>query len=1416
MLNRFFNSVLLFVVALGAFSSFGAEVVASPLSQYRRFAELRCTGYKGSEPLMDYPMLVKITTDIPYGFRYADTKVDGSEITFCLSDGTTLRSECDLWDPFGESIFWVRVPSFNHDSVIYMCWDLIDGRSVPDNTPARVWKNYVGVWHMNGGSGIERDATGHGLDGNPKCNYPLQMGETRESPVGCGRINQTRDSASGATTNYLKTAAYGDHISDPSVFTVSGWFKSTAIADANTTLRPISAKNIYDQKSGWEISYFKGDRKTCKIYGSGGHETYVSDLPDIYNNWVYLTFVFNGTKLTAYANGRYAGDRDIDAVITSSDGLAIGCNPDGSQPSWCGCYDEVRIYNGKLSADYIKADYDQMAGGGFGVFGPAHGGEVADDGTGFAPGIIAIPEGEASAAKFVWAGDGPVVNDAVAYIRYKFNLESVPDDVTLSYYLDDSGTVYLNGKKYNRDHSVREYLKTGKNTIAIMLKNERSSAGAIFMFRYTKDGREVRVFSDASGKGTVKTPADGWVNSDFNDSSWPQVSITGDVNTRPWAGLEGFPIEKYATLEERVRVEEEKRLALAWPAGLDQEPDPTTRVFYRGYRPLLEINGEEMDPLVNICGTGNPYDDTAVLRSSKQGFRIVQLNFDMNTLYDTEKNTCDFTLIEEKVRRLLRLVPDAYFMLSVRLNMPDWVKKNSDEQVGYGDGEADPDCTDERTERAVRPSAASEKYRTFACGLIKRLSEYVRARPWGKRMVGFRPGWGIYMEWHCYGMEHAPDTGRRMQERFAAYEKAKRGIDNAQIPTLVMRRHESGEANSSGDLLDPSQDQLVLDYYDCLANTIADLLLAFADEAKRDFPNRLVGAYYGYVFDNHPPEGANVLLDRVLADENIDFLSGPPFYGSDSRRAGGGFVSRTIPSLFRRYGKLPLLEDDSRFHHVRDWLQPHTNDGLEYATETESETEMCMRRNWLNSYFDGMGIQLNDPLSNAGVRPNFFDNPSVYRAMADSRAALAAAGEPAAESGNRIAVVMSARERLRMDGGKCSPLTWNLYSTSFLYLYRTGTAFDIISFEDYLADPRDYKIVLFLNPFYLTARERAVLVERTRQPGMTAVWLGPVGGVTDYGFDDEAMSALTGVSASGMARHPRIVCNDGSAKRYYLDQESVFYEQTFSNGARSIVVPEFPDSVEDYVTVLRQAGAWFYAEAGNYFRRHGDVFMFHVARKGLYTLRLPATVRRVRELYTGVDYTKNAIALESAGPATWLFKITESGACSVGDSVTAEIGDDGVLTFSGSGATRDFPTVSQLPWNPSDVKGVVVGAGVTLGANALSGLSSEIPVRTTVGGLNSQTSGSGSGSVPEGCVVVTKTELDAAGVETLTVSDGKAVLGISVCTNADLTAAVSTWRPVKFRKSDLDVSSDGMRILAPVPANAERGFMVIRSSDGVR
>ena len=238
-------------------------------------------------------------------------------------------------------------------------------------------------------------------------------------------------------------------------------------------------------------------------------------------------------------------------------------------------------------------------------------------------------------------------------------------------------------------------------------------------------------------------------------------------------------------------------------------------------------------------------------------------------------------------------------------------------------------------------------------------------------------------------------------------------------------------------------------------------------------------------------------------------------------------------------------------------------------------------------------------------------------------------------------------------------------------------------------------------------------------------------------------------------------------------------------------------------------GATPIAPIGHCVRRHGDVLMFHTASNATIRISLPAGMERVRELYTGEVYDSSELTLQSDGPNTWVFKAVPSGSESwtIGDSVVATLDADGVLAFSGTGPTYDYAGAADVPWDPASVTELRIGDGVELGENVLAALSDAVPVSLSLGELRSGFPA----SVPDGMTLVSTTELEAPGIATLEIANGTAVLGIAVCTNADLNAKAADWAPVSLEKADLGVSADGTRILVPVPVNADRGFMLLRS-----
>jgi hypothetical protein len=163
---------------------------------------------------------------------------------------------------------------------------------------------------------------------------------------------------------------------------------------------------------------------------------------------------------------------------------------------------------------------------------------------------------------------------------------------------------------------------------------------------------------------------------------------------------------------------------------------------------------------------------------------------------------------------------------------------------------------------------------------------------------------------------------------------------------------------------------------------------------------------------------------------------------------------------FHRYGKLAVVEDDSRYHHVR------ATRGLKDAhiTVSPEESRAAVMRNYFNRLFDGIGYQPLDPAPGNEYAFGSFDDPTVLSSLSDAMRISALVGDPGMDSHNDLAVVIDWRGRLRLHS-RCHRIgrMHETYRHSQENLYRAGVPFDMLTLDDYLAG-RDYPHVLFLNP----------------------------------------------------------------------------------------------------------------------------------------------------------------------------------------------------------------------------------------------------------------------------------------------------------------------------------------------------------------
>jgi hypothetical protein len=440
-----------------------------------------------------------------------------------------------------------------------------------------------------------------------------------------------------------------------------------------------------------------------------------------------------------------------------------------------------------------------------------------------------------------------------------------------------------------------------------------------------------------------------------------------------------------------------------------------------------------------------------------------------------------------------------------------------------------------------------------------------------------------------YGMDEGPDIGIRMTEAFRKWKNGKyANITQNEMPSMAERTNNDDRffLNRASN----ATEQKVIDFYECQATVIADLMTNLAHTVKTELPGRLVGMYYGYVMTTHPPEGANVMLDRVLSSPDVDFMSNPADYTEACRLAGGAYYHRTIPATFHRYGKLVMLEDDMRHYHISNYVQ------LTYiCTRNAQEAEMTTRRNWLNRYFDGCGLQMLDPEHKIDQRPFSMDAPPILQAISDSQRVLGEIGARPADSGNEVAVVVDWRERLRCSTRETFTHAL-VYTHSLPGLYASGVPFDMMSLDDFLAKPASrYRKAVFLNVFAPEGEMRTELQQRVSAADFKSVWL------FHCPFNLSSSNAKV---------------RDINNMPYHVTNPTVWRD------------------------LLTWMGATPIAPLGHCVRRHGDVIMFHTGTAGSHTITLPEGVEKVRELYSGQEYTlsDSQLTIESSGSGTWVFK----------------------------------------------------------------------------------------------------------------------------------------------------------------------------------
>ena len=373
------------------------------VAEFARGVKFTVAGYNGgAEVQTNFPVLVRLSTAIT-GFDYNDFYNDGSldtdgdgqpnleliDVGFVDAEGNGLSYDIDTWNPSGESLIWVSLPTMTNNTEFAMWYR--SSRTGKALNPDNVWTNYAGVWHFREDYGTETgsvkvyDSTTNQLTGSTLYNATTKGTSVSGGKVGRGRRmgDNIADGNKGTggidvsldEQNSPKRAAVDRLASPTPVFSTSFW-----IYPEMTVRYPyyVSRKNA-DTYPAWAIQSNDNKANTANAFrvfscGTGsGSNMGVSGVGAAQNTWTKIDVVYtdegsNG-KGYFYVNGvlknNGGGNLNTGKAANGSVDLYIGGGSGGDCRPFGGVMDEVRLQYGRPSNARIKADFDTVSTTGF-------------------------------------------------------------------------------------------------------------------------------------------------------------------------------------------------------------------------------------------------------------------------------------------------------------------------------------------------------------------------------------------------------------------------------------------------------------------------------------------------------------------------------------------------------------------------------------------------------------------------------------------------------------------------------------------------------------------------------------------------------------------------------------------------------------------------------------------------------------------------------------------------------------------------------------------------------------------------------------------------------------------------------------------------------------------------------------------
>lgn len=557
--------------------------------------------------------------------------------------------------------------------------------------------------------------------------------------------------------------------------------------------------------------------------------------------------------------------------------------------------------------------------------------------------------------------------------------------------------------------------------------------------------------------------------------------------------------------------------------------------------PAIEIDGKIYPPMTAtvttsmVCfgSTERNLDREYYRNLGKSGIKIFYVM--CNNVSLDENSVEDFA---KEARVILEEIPDAYIMVRMTL-IPsrEWIEQNPDETVSYSDGKVIPTIIRSESryvEANAMPSLCSEKWRKDMGEYMLETINQIRKLPFADRICGYFLGAGGTSEWYyinpiedfsdgSYG-----DLSKAFREEFTKYldKKYGKGKVSPQIPDCSSRFYTSevdwiiahpqrvlagqkaptppSYGKNIGSFLDIDKEMHTFDFYRAWHEGTANSVIHFAKLIKENYPDTLVGAFYGSMGGSEivwASNGAGVM--KILESGYVDFLANPGVY--ENRQPGGHTGQRVANDSFNLHGSLYVVEDDVRTHaenrYFGEFVEMFDVEDTVNVLKRDFGRDICNdTQGWWFDQHPG------------GGRYKF---PEVYDLFARQQGIGHLAYSLDRKKENEIAFIYdeeSVHTVSRQTTDECVQQIRNYEIANI------GAPSDSYYHNDMASDLMpDYKLYVFCNCFYLSDKEREDIKRKLSKNNATALFLygnGIMNPDAENKFGEENIYDLTGIKFS--------------------------------------------------------------------------------------------------------------------------------------------------------------------------------------------------------------------------------------------------------------------------------------------------------------